>query len=237
MYRFWLRNIRFFNTKTPGHYSTGVIIRRYTISCRFMENWMSKIFSYVHRSRKHWECKYYLISYKLTIHLWNSSIYLTFTASCRINPIRCALSDHSVQTIKPWFIHISGRTSRGYIYPLSYFTWYTWVMFTWEPLRSINHWRAGIARIQEVNRLLRRFSLSCTDMYPLITDMPFINYLHWLQWKLRASTVTITRVALHCSIATYSNKIQERRITWLMFFFFCKLSDNDTIRWYFRQHC
>ena len=82
-------------------------------------NWCQN-FSYVHRSRKHWECKYCLISYKLTIHIWNSSIYLTFTASCRINPIRCALSDHSVQTIKPWFIHISGRTSRGYIFPLSY---------------------------------------------------------------------------------------------------------------------
>ena len=36
---FWLRNIRgFFSYKTPGHYSTGVIIRRYTVLCRFMEN-------------------------------------------------------------------------------------------------------------------------------------------------------------------------------------------------------
>ena len=27
-----------FKYKTPGHYSTGVIIRRYTVSCRFIEN-------------------------------------------------------------------------------------------------------------------------------------------------------------------------------------------------------
>ena len=30
--------------KTPGHYSTGIIIRCYTVSCHFMENWMSKFF-------------------------------------------------------------------------------------------------------------------------------------------------------------------------------------------------
>ena len=41
---FWLRNIWGFLYKTPGHYSTGVIIRRYTVSCRFIEKWMSKFF-------------------------------------------------------------------------------------------------------------------------------------------------------------------------------------------------
>ena len=40
---FWLRNIRF-QYKTPGHYSTGVIIRRYTGSCRFMEKIDVKLF-------------------------------------------------------------------------------------------------------------------------------------------------------------------------------------------------
>ena len=56
LYRFGYE-ISVFWYKTPGHYSTGAIIRRYTVSCRFMENWMSN-FSYVYRSRKHWECKY-----------------------------------------------------------------------------------------------------------------------------------------------------------------------------------
>ena len=37
LYPFWLRNIRFL-IQTPSHYSTGVIIRRYTVSCRFNEN-------------------------------------------------------------------------------------------------------------------------------------------------------------------------------------------------------
>ena len=43
LYRFGYE-ISVFNTKIPGHYSTGVIIRRYTVSCRFMEKWMSNFF-------------------------------------------------------------------------------------------------------------------------------------------------------------------------------------------------
>ena len=40
LYRFGYEISGFFLIlyKTPGHYSTGVIIRRYTVSCRFMEN-------------------------------------------------------------------------------------------------------------------------------------------------------------------------------------------------------
>ena len=38
LYRFGYEISGFFKYKTPGHYSTGVIIRRYTVSCRFMEN-------------------------------------------------------------------------------------------------------------------------------------------------------------------------------------------------------
>ena len=163
-----------------------------------MENWMSKIFSYVHRNRKHWECKYCLISYKLTIHLWNSSIYLTFTASCRINPIRCALSDHSVQTIKPWFLHISGRTSRGYIYPLSYLHD---IPGSCSPGNRYAQLTTEELGLREYKRSIDYFAASpshariCT-LYPVITDMPFINYLHWLQWKLRASTVPL--LESHC---------------------------------------
>ena len=37
LYRFGYE-ISVFQYKTPGHYSTGVIIRRYTVSCRFNEN-------------------------------------------------------------------------------------------------------------------------------------------------------------------------------------------------------
>ena len=37
LYRFGYE-ISVFQYKTQGHYSTGVIIRRYTVLCRFMEN-------------------------------------------------------------------------------------------------------------------------------------------------------------------------------------------------------
>ena len=37
LYRFGYGN-DVFKYKTPGHYSTGAIIRRYTVSCRFIEN-------------------------------------------------------------------------------------------------------------------------------------------------------------------------------------------------------
>ena len=43
LYRFGYE-ISVLKYKTTGHYSTGVIIRRYTGSCRFMEKWMSKFF-------------------------------------------------------------------------------------------------------------------------------------------------------------------------------------------------
>ena len=41
--RFWLRNIRFLIQDTRSLFY-GRIIRRYTVSCPFMEKWMSKFF-------------------------------------------------------------------------------------------------------------------------------------------------------------------------------------------------
>ena len=36
----------------------------------------------------------------LELYIFQVYMFISFTASCR-NPIRCALSEHSVQTIKP----------------------------------------------------------------------------------------------------------------------------------------
>ena len=44
---FWLRNIRFLIQNTRSLFYTGVIIRRYNGSCRFMEKWMSKFFLFL----------------------------------------------------------------------------------------------------------------------------------------------------------------------------------------------
>ena len=54
---FWLRNIRFFNTK-----HLVIILRAslFVITPSHVASWKieCQIFSYVYRSRKHWECKY-----------------------------------------------------------------------------------------------------------------------------------------------------------------------------------
>ena len=52
---FWLRNIRFFNTKHP------VIILRASLFAAITSHVAFSYFSYVYRSRKHWECKYYVL--------------------------------------------------------------------------------------------------------------------------------------------------------------------------------
>ena len=58
---FWLRNIRFFNTKHP------VIILRgslFVVTPAHVASWKNgcQNFSYVYRSRKHWESKYLLFN-------------------------------------------------------------------------------------------------------------------------------------------------------------------------------